>query len=81
MPRSRFINGAERLRRLRVALKNRKMSWYGLAREMNMSQGSVWKAFHPKPDGTFRDLRISTLKRAARALDVTVGFLVDRKET
>ena len=77
-----FITPLERQHRVEVLMRRHGWTKNRLAKEMNVSQISLQRSFWRRKDcGTYANVSLSTLKRVARALGVTVGFLVDRKET
>lgn len=85
----RFISPYERRRRIEGAMR-RKVSeeypegwtWYKLAKEMNTSGSVVDRAFKiGSRSGETHDVTLRLLIRCARALDVSVGFLVDQTPT
>lgn len=76
--KSRFITPEERKQRIEFLMAQKGWSWYALAREMGMHCTSVNRAF--KVESSFnRDVTMQIFKRLAIALDVSVGFLVDRQ--
>ena len=80
MGRSLFITPLERLRRVEVLMRRDNLSWYRLSQLMKVSQISVQRSIQQRNDGSWCDPRISTIKALARALDVSAGFLLDRRE-
>jgi len=75
-----FLTARERQRRIEAVMCQRGLTWYGLSKAMNREQTPVQRAFKVSGDRD-PDPRLSSLKALARALGVTVGFLVDVKET
>lgn len=75
-----FISAYERRRRIEELLKLHDMTWYALAKKMGKTQTSVAQAFKVQPNDVRRRLSVDMIHRCARALGVSAGFLMDRKE-
>ena len=78
-----FITPLQRQRRIEVLMRRYGWTKYRLAKEMGVHAIALQRAFWRRKDldNSYADVRLSTLKRVARALGVTVGFLTDKKET
>ena len=61
-------------------MKRHGMNKYKLSVAMGVDQSGAQRAFWKRADGTYADVRVSTIKRAARALGVSAGFLIDTKQ-
>ena len=77
-----YLTPLERRRKINsiLQMKRPRWTWYRLAKEMNMSPTAVARAFKCGKDGQ-SNMRLDTIKALARALGVSVGWLVDKRET
>lgn len=80
MGRTRFISAGERQKRIEVLMRRKGWTYYRLAEAMGRNETSVRRSVVLK-DGRSPDPSVNTIKAIARALGVTAGFLIDRKET
>ncbi len=85
IPKSLFVTRQERRRRILALMRRRKSkdypngwTWWKLAKTMNKDMRVISNAFR-YDDERANEPSIATFKAAARALNCTVGFLVDRK--
>ena len=75
----KFITPYERRQRIEALLKLKGWTWYRLAKEMNTNKGTVQHALKVDPHARY-DIRVSTIMRAASALGVSAGLLIDRRQ-
>ena len=80
MARSRFLTNYERRQRIDALLGFMGKDWTWLAKEMQMTIQNTTRALKAGPHYKY-DPTLRTLKRAAIALNVSIGFLTDRTET
>ena len=76
-----FLTPSERRLKIDSILEMKNWSWYRLAKEMNRSPTAVSRAFKDLPAYGQDNMRLGTIKALAIALGVTVGWLVDKRET
>ena len=79
----RYLNHADRCRRVAAMLESKGWSWYKLAREMDCDEMTVRRNFniaYKKKHGFCDDPRLSLIRCLARATDTSMGFWVDRKD-
>lgn len=74
----RFLSPHERQQRIEAVMKRKGWTWYHLAKLMRRPQPNVQKTFKDVPDPK-RNPSLGMLKDLAVALNVSVGFLVDRE--
>lgn len=73
-----FLTPLERQRRIEALMKLHGWTNNRLSIEMKVGAIAVRRAFWKRPDcGTYADVHLSTIKKVARALGVSVGYLVD----
>ena len=78
--RSLFVTERERNRRIAAVMKAKGFSWYAVGKLAGRDQGALQRCFDQKYVGRgTSDPRLSSLKAIARALNVSVGFLVDKE--
>ena len=78
--KTKFITNYERRCRIEALMKNQgNMTWYALAKKMNKDRASVVRALR-KEKNSRNTVTLELVEACARALGVSAGFLIDRKE-
>lgn len=79
--KTKFITGEERTHRIETLmdLQEPPWTWNKLAVHMSRSQSATMRALRIT-DGSDPDITLSMVTACANALDVSAGFLIDRKE-
>ena len=72
-----FLTPIGRKKRIVALLKRNGWTWYRLAKEMNMDESTIYRAFKQVDGAKEYDPSLKTLKALARAFHVSVGFFVD----
>jgi len=80
MGRKLFLTAEGRRRRIKTLMRQQGLSWYGLAKKTNRTPISIQRTIEGR-NGNESDPRLSSLQAIAISLGVTVGFLVDNRET
>ena len=78
--RPRFISAYERRQRIEALLKVRGITWFKLAELAGTYPSTLYHGYRVQPHEK-RDISLRSLTNIAKALGVTAGFLIDRKET
>jgi len=78
--RTLFINSWTRRQRIEAILKRHEWTWYQLSKVMSRNQSAVQKAFKVDRGQPQVNPTLPMLKACARALGISVGFLVDVKD-
>jgi len=76
----RFISAYERRQRIEAVMKLQGITWFGLAKIANCYTTTINRAMRVEPGSKDR-ASVEMIKRVAKALGVSAGFLIDRKET
>jgi hypothetical protein len=78
----RYLNHADRCRRVAAMLESKGWTWYKLAQEMGCDSMTVRRNFdlgYKKKHGFCEDHRLSLVRCLARATGTSMGFWLDRK--